>query len=59
MDDPEQKSKQLQQRWISRVSSLYLGTLGEEKGMRKTRVEWMEFTWLLIKCVLKIINDEA
>jgi hypothetical protein len=42
------QSEQLQQRWISRVSSLYLGTLGGEKGMRDTRVEWTEFTWLLI-----------
>jgi hypothetical protein len=25
-----------------------LGTLGGEKGMRETRVEWTEFTWLFI-----------
>jgi len=30
------------------VSSLYLGTLGGENGMRDTRVEWTEFAWLLI-----------
>jgi hypothetical protein len=55
VDDPTQKSKQLQQRWVSRVSSLYLGTLGEENGMRETRVEWMEFSCLLITYDLKII----
>ena len=33
------------------VSSLYLGTLGGEKGMRDTRVEWTELTWLLITYV--------
>ena len=41
-------------KWISRGSSLYyrdLGTHGGEKGMRETRVEWMEFTWLLITYV--------
>ena len=38
VDDPTQKSKQLQQRWISRGSSLQLGTLGGEKGMLETRV---------------------
>jgi hypothetical protein len=27
---------------------VYLGTLGGEDGMRKTRVQWTEFTWLLI-----------
>ena len=43
--------EKLQQRWISRVSSLYLSTFGGEKGMRETRVEWTEFTWLLITFV--------
>ena len=59
VDEPAQKSKQLQQRWIFRVSSLYLGTLREETGMRETRVEWTEFTWLLITYVLKIINHKS
>jgi hypothetical protein len=36
-------SEQLQQRWIVRASSLYLGTLKGEKGMRETRVECTEF----------------
>jgi hypothetical protein len=33
------QSEQLQRSWISRGCSLYLGTLGGEKGMRETRVE--------------------
>jgi hypothetical protein len=33
------KSQHLQQRWISRGSSLCLGTLGGEEGMRGTRVQ--------------------
>ena len=50
------QSEQLQQRWIARVSSLYLGTLGREKGMRETRVEWTEFAWLLITFVWVIFD---
>ena len=34
------QSEQLQQRWISRGSSHYLGSPEGEKGMRKPRVEW-------------------
>jgi hypothetical protein len=41
------QSEQLQKRGFP-VSSLYLGTLGGENGLRDTRVEWTEFTWLLI-----------
>jgi hypothetical protein len=40
VDEPAQKSKQLQQRWISRVSSLYQGNLGGENDTRDTRVGW-------------------
>ena len=31
---------------LQRGSSPYLGTLGEGKGMRETRLEWTEFAWL-------------
>ena len=44
-------SEQLQQRWISWVSSLYLGTVGGEKGMRQTRVEYTQFTVFFITYV--------
>ena len=32
------------------------GTLGGEKDMRETRVDWTEFTWFLITYVLVIFD---